>query len=79
MECRRAKEVQHSVNSWWKIFDVAGNNLDGLLIKTTDNSSNNCKVKIVRDVVLHAYLWALWKSRNGVNVSSLTVLPFILV
>ena len=59
-DCKKAKEVRLVSNVWWKIFAEDANNLDSLITGTGANR----KVRLIKDAVLQAYFWFIWKGRN---------------
>ena len=63
VECDKAIEARGVINTWWKVFASNGRRLDEILIADGDN---NRKVSTIKSVILHAYIWLIWKSRNTV-------------
>ena len=65
MEVRRALEV------WWKALFSDGESLGDLLTRqnaiTGGYSGDHKNNKFFKDVILHAYIWEIWRHRSRVT------------
>ncbi|KAJ9565573.1 hypothetical protein OSB04_001539 [Centaurea solstitialis] len=78
VDCDRTKEVRRVLNTWWKIFSVDGSSLDSLLSQTTQSTGvhgDRSKTETLKEVVLHAYLGAIWRNRNETVFNQASFIP----
>ncbi|KAJ9560359.1 hypothetical protein OSB04_005519 [Centaurea solstitialis] len=67
INCEKVKEVRRVLNIWWKAFPIDGSGFESIIFPVAmSNSNSNSRTESVKDVVLHAYMGAIWQNRNQV-------------
>ncbi|KAJ9566154.1 hypothetical protein OSB04_002120 [Centaurea solstitialis] len=61
--CTKPTEVRRIVNKWWNVLPESCNNTNEVLgsFSSMKHASNG---EIIKDAIVHAYIWIVWKGRN---------------
>ena len=69
VECAKSKEVRYVINAWRKVFAIDCSGLEDIIIPAT---SANKRAELIKDVILHAYIGAIWRNRNDIVFNNTT-------
>ena len=64
--CCVAMEIRRKINSWWNVLEINGSCLQNTIVQSVSNEQTSGTKDIAKEVVWHAYRWAMWKLRNEV-------------
>ena len=71
--CPKVKEVQKAVNSWWMIFPDDEDAKE--MVFSTVQYLRKAKYDQIKDAVIQAYSWIIWKARNNAIFNNMHVNP----
>ncbi|KAJ9547493.1 hypothetical protein OSB04_020036 [Centaurea solstitialis] len=79
VECDRTKAARGAINNWWRVLATNANELNGILLGDDDEGSdNNKKLRLAKNAIFHAYIWAIWKGRNEVVFNGTSFNPLLI-
>ena len=61
--CNKAKDVRKALRTWWDFLPENRNNLEEMFSMTDYNGHKNLS-HTAADIVMHPYIWEIWKARN---------------
>ena len=67
--CAKSTEVRRTVNRWWDVFSENCSSMDEVL-GSYNGSNKVSRNETIRDAIIQAYVWVVWKGRNGVIFKS---------
>ena len=72
--CKKTWEVRNLINSWHNTFNDSCSNRQEVF-GTFNNKKQASRVEIVRDAIIQAYTWVVWKGRNDEIFKGETFIP----
>ncbi|KAJ9567662.1 hypothetical protein OSB04_003628 [Centaurea solstitialis] len=70
-------EVRRKLNAWWNLWVENANNHQNSLVQPEGPDQGSKVKEMAKDVVLHTYLWIVWKCRNKVLFNHSPINPCI--
>ena len=69
VRCRFFIAIRAAINTWWNIMEPNGNTLEDLWLRLSDQR-DNARLREIKEVVWHTYLWCIWNGRNAAIFSN---------